>query len=440
MLDPNQYNNLNNFFRSNAWNLEDIWRKWTEIVKTSGAIFRVFGMPVLIGDGVKVPKEGYRIPGVKKIHQESQDSSKSEFIRGQMFGGLGVLIGNIAKQFCLPLSMTIHDGNAAILDWKKSEYKDDSHVTRLIREACKAARELGESCWLLMDAYFLTGPALVAIEEETRKAGKKLVVLIARAKSSYTAWWTPDGSNGELFNKNGNPRQGASFKIMDLFKTKAECFTEATLTIYGSREKVRYLCVNLLWGRGLYQEIRFVLVYLDGAKTILACTNLTMDPCKIIELYCYRFKIETLFRAFKQVLAGFSCHFWTRRMPSFKPFSKAKEMEDIVAEVMADVARDSIIKTYDATEGFVMFSCIAMGLLQLCALRFSKDINNNEKRWMRTSSSLVPSEETTAINLRFALPVLFDMCDETALAAAICQRQPVHTEQRKTDNEVAESA
>ena len=421
MLNPAQYHNLIHFFRSDAWKLDDIKQEWLEIVNATGKIWRAYGMPILIGDGVKEPKEATRMPGVKKIHQESQDSSKSEYIRGQLFGGLGILIGNAAKLFSLPLSMSIHDGNDAILKWKKSEYQNDSHVTRLVREACKAASALGEKCWLLMDTYFLTGPTLKAISEESAKEGSVPVTLVTRAKSSYTAWWKPE--DGGKVGKNGKPRVQDSFKIMDLFRSKAEYFQEAILTLYGEQEKITYYCVDLLWNRDLFQEIRFVLVNMDGIQSILACTDLLMDPRKIIELYCYRFKIETMFRAFKQVLSGFACHFWTRRMPAFKPFAKAADMAATVQAVTADVSRDSIMKTYDAIEGFVFFACIAMGLIQICALSFSSTINNNEKRWMRTNSNSVPSEETTSINLRFTLSILFDNCDDLAIVKAIKERQ-----------------
>jgi len=420
MLNPDQYHNLIHFFRSEAWKLDAIKQEWLEIVKATGKIWRLYGMPILIGDGVKEPKEATRMPGVKKIHQESQDSSKSEYIRGQLFGGLGILIGNAAKLFSLPLSMSIHDGNDAILMWKKSEYQNDSHVTRLVREACKSALAIGEKCWLLMDTYFLTGPALSAISEETAKAGREPVTLVTRAKSNYSAWWKPDGY---VAGKSAKPKIADSFKIMDLFRTKAEYFQEAILTLYGEQEKITYYCVDLLWNRELFQEIRFVLVNMDGIQSILACTDLLMDPCKIIELYCFRFKIETFFRAFKQVLSGFACHFWTRRMPVFKPFAKAVDMAEAVQAVTAEVARESIMKTYDAIEGFVFFACIAMGLIQLCALSYSETINNNEKRWMRTNSNSIPSEETTSINLRCSLSILFDNCDDLAIVKAIKERQ-----------------
>jgi hypothetical protein len=417
MLDPQKYNCLIHFFRSEAWKLEDIQQKWVEIIKSSGLISRIHGKYTLIGDGVKQAKESSRMPGVKKMHQESENSMKKAYIRGILFGGLGILVGNATKLFSLPLSMSIHDGNRAILKWKESEYKDDSHVTRLIREACKTAASLGETCWLLMDAYFLSGPGLTALTEEANKAGKELAILITRAKNNYCAWWKPETEEKK-------PKLKDSFKIIDLFQTKAECFIEETLTVYGEPTQVKYLCENLLWNRDLFREIRFVLVEIDDCRIILASTDLTLAPSTIIELYCYRFKIESLFRAFKQVLAGFSFHFWTRRMPLSKLFAKATDMESKMEEVKSDISKASIIETYDAIEGFVLFACIAMGLIQLCSLKYSEEVNKNKIRWLRSNSSSVPSEETTALNLRLSLRALNnDNCDDLALVRAISERR-----------------
>lgn len=48
---------------------------------------------VLAGDGVKQYKEGCRMPGVKKLFQESENPAKPEYIHGHMFGSLGILVG-----------------------------------------------------------------------------------------------------------------------------------------------------------------------------------------------------------------------------------------------------------------------------------------------------------------------------------------------------------
>ena len=42
--------------------------------------------------GIKVGKERRKMPGVKRLHQESEDVSKPEWIRGHYFSALGLLL------------------------------------------------------------------------------------------------------------------------------------------------------------------------------------------------------------------------------------------------------------------------------------------------------------------------------------------------------------
>ena len=44
-------------------------------------------------------------------------------------------------------------------------------------------------------------------------------------------------------------------------------------------------------GQKLYQELRFVLVEMNGIQSILASTSLELDPLSVIRLYSYRFRI-----------------------------------------------------------------------------------------------------------------------------------------------------
>jgi hypothetical protein len=386
-LDPTGYNALIHFFHSTAWTLTRISSKWADIVINSGSIYEFDGKPVLIGDGVKVSKEGVRMPCVKRQHQESGDSSKPEYIQGHLFGGLGVLVGNTTKKFCLPLSMTIQDGCKPILQWIKSEYAKDSHVTRLVREGCRTAAEVNRQCFLLMDRYFLTVPALLAIKEESVRCGRSLITLITKAKSNATAFYPP----GEYSGIGRRPVRGKEVKLSDFFSSKEAEFKTVELNIYNKKEIVRYLLLDLLWGRKLYQKLRFVLSVIDGSKCILVCSDLSVEPERIIELYSLRFKIESCFRAMKQSIRGFGYHFWTKHIRPLKESVTAAVTVENLAKVTDAAARAKIIEAYNAIEGFVMFSCIAMGILQVVSLRYSRVISG---RWLRTHSSAINSEET----------------------------------------------
>ena len=71
------------------------------------------------------------MPRVKKLFQESENSAKPEFIHGHMFGGLGILAGNIHTWACIPLSIRFHDGLQAAKGWKGASVFSASHVVRM---------------------------------------------------------------------------------------------------------------------------------------------------------------------------------------------------------------------------------------------------------------------------------------------------------------------
>ncbi|WP_179090284.1 hypothetical protein MHI37_02635 [Paenibacillus sp. FSL H8-0548] len=63
-----------------------------------------------MGDGMKQAKEARRMPGVKKLHQESKNSSKAKYIFGHLFGAIGILMGTSQKSFGLPLFIILQGG------------------------------------------------------------------------------------------------------------------------------------------------------------------------------------------------------------------------------------------------------------------------------------------------------------------------------------------
>jgi len=145
-------------------------------------------MPILIGDGMKEGKEAKKMPGVKKLHQESENSSKATCIFGHMFGAVGVLVGNASKMFCLPLSMRIHGGDKMLAKWADPKHVAESHVVRIVRDACRVAKGLLQRKSILLPGrYCLSVNALKALVEEQLQAGKPLVAIVVRVKMSAAA-------------------------------------------------------------------------------------------------------------------------------------------------------------------------------------------------------------------------------------------------------------
>jgi hypothetical protein len=63
---------------------------------------------ILLGDGASQGKEGGKKPGATVVHQDSGDSSKPEFIRGHMFGCMGLAAGSPLKLFSAPIIIELH--------------------------------------------------------------------------------------------------------------------------------------------------------------------------------------------------------------------------------------------------------------------------------------------------------------------------------------------
>ncbi|WP_330382008.1 hypothetical protein [Thermotalea metallivorans] len=104
------------------------------------------------------------MPGVKKLHQESENSSKAEYIFGHMFGAVEVLVGNINQWLCLPLFINLQNGVSTIFSWKDCSERQDSHVVQTIENAFKITKVIGKSI-LLLDRYFLSITALAKLNE-----------------------------------------------------------------------------------------------------------------------------------------------------------------------------------------------------------------------------------------------------------------------------------
>jgi len=394
-LNPKYYESLLHFFRSRAWNIEEVTKRWTSIVKENAPISNVNGMSILIGDGVKQAKEGKKMPGVKKLHQESENSSKAKYIFGHLFGVVSVLIGKAEKQFALPLTATIQDGVNVIRKYNDDKSVSQSHVVQVINQAGNIAKQLG-SCIVLLDRYFLSVPALKKLSEFTNEAGQNILQIVTKAKITCRAYLDVPAYCGK-----GRPRlTGASIKVKDLFTTEIDKFLTAEIYMYGKIQEVQYYCVDLLWGRKLYKKLRFVLVMAKNYKpTILVSTSFELSAITIIELYSYRYKIEIGFKTLKSVVYGFCYHFWSKHMPKLNHYKKEKNEQAI--ELIADESsKKNIVSALNAIEGFVLCACIACGILQMLSLKFSCIAEVSKTRWLRTKTNNIVSEETVAYYLR----------------------------------------
>jgi hypothetical protein len=91
--------------------LDKLTKIWTKlIIKIHPGTIRINGKLALCADGLKVPKEGKKMPAVKALHQESESNTKAEYIMGQSCQVVSLLVGAAKSFFAIPLAGRIHEG------------------------------------------------------------------------------------------------------------------------------------------------------------------------------------------------------------------------------------------------------------------------------------------------------------------------------------------
>lgn len=92
-------------------NLKILQQLWVNLVfRQFSSIVQINGRGVIIGDGIKIGKEGKKMPGVKLLHQDSESNSKAEYIMGHSLQVIAVLAQGLSTYFAVPLIGQIHEG------------------------------------------------------------------------------------------------------------------------------------------------------------------------------------------------------------------------------------------------------------------------------------------------------------------------------------------
>lgn len=81
-LDPTHYDSMLLFLKTSSWQISALLAYWAKMAIGLFPLFEVNDRPVLIGDGIKVCKEAKTMPGVKRLHQDSDNSGKADTIWG----------------------------------------------------------------------------------------------------------------------------------------------------------------------------------------------------------------------------------------------------------------------------------------------------------------------------------------------------------------------
>ena len=380
------YDRLLDFFHSRAVDLSRLTCSWTTLILKTlhPALLIINGRIVLLADGIKVPKTGKKMPGVKKLHQESQNNTKPEYIFGHSCQAIAVVVKAASSFFALPLACRIHEG--VVFSNRDQRTLLDKLVELLFSLA------IDRPAYLVADAYYASAKIILPLI----KAGQHLVT---SAKTNSVAYEPFEKS---LILRKGRPRQyGRKVKLKQLFNDDS-LFTEATSPIYGERNvTLRYRVVDLLW-RPVGIRVRFVLViHPERGRKILLSTDLSLEPIQIIQLYGVRFKIEVSFKQAIHTIGAYSYHFW---MAAMKP--RPRRSGNQYPHRESNSYRDQLRRKLAAYHCHIQLGVIAQGLLQCLAVLNSRVVWGQFGSWLRTiRPGILPSEQVVAVALRHSLPL-----------------------------------
>jgi len=380
------YRLLLHHFHSNALNIEKLCRIWICLALRIFTPVIAQGFVVMIADGLKVAKEGRKMPAVKNLHQESANNSKPQYIMGHSFQAIAMLVHGMGGQmFAVPIISRICEG----IVWHSGKKK--SLLDKLAIMFLEVMQTVQAKGLLVADAYYASRKIILPLLDKGHQ-------LISRVRINSVAYYPAEKKKTK---KRGRPKiYGRKIHLRNLFKTK-HLFSSAQSPVYGEKNIIiQYRAVELLW-RPIGRKIRFVLVkHPSRGNIILLCTTLQIDPLNVIKLYGLRFKIEVSFKQAIHTLGAYAYHFWMMPMRPIKRGSGNQNLSSKSKEY-----RQAVRRKMGAYHRYVQLGCIAQGLLQYLAVCHRKTVWASFGSWLRTmKTDMVPSEMVVAQALRSSLP------------------------------------
>ncbi|HME68652.1 MAG TPA: hypothetical protein VKM54_02155 [Myxococcota bacterium] len=176
-LQPKQYLRLLHLFHSEALRLAPLTTLWIRFCQRHFDPLEVGGARVCLADGIKVAREGRKMPGVKKLHQQSTHNSKPEWIEGHSFQALAQLVRTPdGRVVSVPLTSRIHEG---VIDSARALSR--TLLDRVVELFFEVAQEIPRRVLLVADAYYASGKVIRPLLAQ----GHHLVTRVRRNAVAY---------------------------------------------------------------------------------------------------------------------------------------------------------------------------------------------------------------------------------------------------------------
>jgi hypothetical protein len=385
LLLPKHYGSLLGAFHSKSINLGDLRVLWGQLVfKLFGdKVYTVNGRPLCVVDGFKAPKEGKCMPGVKSLHQESQNNSKPEYIMGHSCQVISLLVKGTGATLAVPLAGAIHEGIKNSPAEKATLYNKFLDLL--------ASLNLKKELYVVADCYY----AVSKVVQGFQVAGHHLV---SRVRGNAVAY---EQVVEKKQKGRGRPKiYGRKIKLKKFFNNHDK-FTEASSQVYNETNvKIKYYTEDLLW-RSAGCLARFVwVIHPTRGKIILVSDDVTLDPLKIIEIYGLRFKCEVGLKVAARIVGAFKYHFWMKGMKKTH-----RGGGDQFLHRTTKVYKQAVFRKLGAYQLHIQVGLIAQGLIQYIAVAYNIQLWSSYNGYIRTmNTDRCPSEEVTAHVLRDSLP------------------------------------
>jgi hypothetical protein len=186
-MKPGHYTALLKFFRSASFNIDTLYRKLITVCMNILPPKTIDERVILIGDHIKISKEGRGMPAIEKPHQESQNSGKGTFIEGHLFGFISMIIPGFNRS--IPVMAGIQES--------KTRTGGESLVVQMVREAGKVVEMMGKPAVLLLGVFFFSKTPLITAARYIDKTGQALLPVITRAKQFAVGYEDPESGSGK---------------------------------------------------------------------------------------------------------------------------------------------------------------------------------------------------------------------------------------------------
>lgn len=371
------YDRILDFFHSSSLSLTRLTHCWISIVLQHIPLLTINNRIIIVGDGLKVAKSGKKMPGVKRLHQESESNTKPTYINGHSFQSISVLSGSTSV-FAVPLVSRIHEG-------VKYTNRDKRTLIDKMMELLHSV-SISHPYYFVADAYYASKKVICSLLQSENH-------LISRVRMNAVAYHLPKAEK----RRRGAPRKyGKKVYLRSLFDNTSSMKQIKSMMYDGSKTTLQYQVADLVW-KGTGTVVRFVIViHPHKGRAIFMCTDTHLSAEEIIKIYSLRFKIEVSFKQVIRTIGGYAYHFWMKNM---KPISKKGNVQYLHRE--SDEYREKVKKKIDTYHRYIQLGLIAQGLLMYLSSTHTHIVWKYFGSWIRTiRPEVLPSEMITAMAMK----------------------------------------